>query len=63
MSKIKTGTVREKTAYICPSIACFTVEFSLCAGSLGGGHEDAIGGGSWEEEDNASGDDEWTEES
>ena len=67
MSKIETGAVRVKTAYICPIITCFAVELSLCAASpLNGGHKDADSGGSWEEQNNASGgggaDETWTEE-
>ena len=61
MSKIETGAVRVKTAYICPSITCFAVELSLCAASpLNGGHKDADSGGSWEEVGGAE--ETWTEE-
>ncbi len=50
MNRIETGAVCIKMAYICPSIACFAVEFSLCAGShLGGGHKDATPGKPLEE--------------
>ncbi len=50
MSKIETDAAGIKAVYICPSIACFAVEFSLCAGSpLGGGHKKATPGGPLEE--------------
>ena len=42
MSKTETDAAGIKAAYIRPSIVCFAVEFSLCAGSpLGGGHKEA----------------------
>lgn len=41
MSKTETDAAGIKAAYIRPSIVCFAVEFSLCAGSLGAGHKDA----------------------
>lgn len=56
MSKTETDAVRVKAAYIRPSIACFAVDFSLCAGSpFGVGHADAKAGGRWEEQDDYSG--------
>ena len=44
MSKTETSAAGIKAAYICPGIACFAAEYSLCAGSLGGGHEPALPG-------------------
>ena len=56
MNRIETRAAGIKTAYICPSIACFAVEFSLCAGSpFDGGHKDANSGGSWDEQGDTSG--------
>lgn len=57
MSKTETDAVRVKAAYIRPSIACFAVDFSLCAGSppFNGGHKGANSGGSWDEQGDTSG--------
>ena len=56
MSKTEKDAAGIKTAYICPSIACFAVEFLLCAGSpFDGGHKDANSGGSWDEQGDTSG--------
>lgn len=51
MSKTETDAAGIKAAYIRPSIACFAVEFSLCAGSppFDGGHKKATPGGPLEE--------------
>ena len=50
MSKTETSDKRIKAAYICPDLDCFVVEVSLCAGSVGGGHEPAEPGDPIEEE-------------
>ena len=52
MSKTETDAAGIKAAYIGPSIACFAVDFSLCAGSppFGGGHKEAESGGIWDEQ-------------
>ena len=57
MSKTETDAVRVKAAYIRPSIACFAVDFSLCAGSppFGGGHKEAESGGIWDEQGDTNG--------
>lgn len=57
MSKTETDAAGIKTAYIRPSIACFAVDFSLCAGSppFGGGHKEAESGGIWDEQGDTSG--------
>ena len=42
MSKTETRAAVKKAAYISPNIVCFSVEYSLCAGSpLDGGHKNA----------------------
>ena len=52
MSKTETDAAGIKTAYICPSIACFAVDFSLCVGSpVGGDHNPALPGGVLDEDD------------
>ena len=56
MNRIETRAAGTKAAYICPIIACFSVEFLLCAGSsFDGGHHDASGGGSLDEHGDTSG--------
>ena len=56
MSKTETSAAGKKAAYISPNIVCFSVEYSLCAGSggnrspLDSGHENAEFDGSLEEE-------------
>ena len=56
MNRIETRAAGIKTAYICPIIACFSVEFLLCAGSsFDGGHNNASGGGSLDEHGDTSG--------
>lgn len=59
MSKTETDAVRGKRPYVRPSIACFAVDFSLCAGSppFGGRHKDAEFGGTWDDPDDTSGGD------
>ena len=53
MSKTETDAAGIKAAYICPSITCFEVEFSLCAGShsVGAEHNPALPGGVLDEDD------------
>ena len=57
MSKTETSAARIKAAYICPNIVCFSVEYSLCAGSGGnrspfeGGHNDADYDGELDEDE------------
>ena len=56
MDKTKPSVMGTKAAYICPIIACFSVEFLLCAGSsFDGGHNNASGGGSLDEHGDTSG--------
>ena len=61
MSKTETRAAGKKAAYISPNIVCFSVEYSLCAGSGGnplpegtpfdgGGHNDADYGGELDED-------------
>ena len=56
MDKTKKSVMGTKTAYIYPIIACFSVEFLLCAGSsFDGGHNNASGGGSLDDQGDTSG--------
>ena len=56
MDKTKPSVIGTKAAYNCPIIACFSVEFLLCAGSsFDGGHNNASGGGSLDEHGDTSG--------
>ena len=57
MSKTETSAAGKKAAYISPNIVCFSVEYSLCAGSGGnrspfdGGHNDADYDGELDEDE------------
>ncbi len=43
MSKTETRAAGKKAAYISPNIVCFSVECSLCVGSLSdSGHKNAV---------------------